>query len=512
GAGDDVILGQQGNDRPYGDDGDDDIIGGHNVLGGDDGDHTIHGGAGADVLIGDNGLILRERASGDWRDVVWLRDGDAVNAAIRNVVTFELMDGVAGNDTIHGEAGEDRIWGQSGDDRLFGGDGVDEIIGGLGNDRIEGGAGGDYLLGGLGQILRARDAAGRPVLNSDGSWHRDVVLLEAAQITAMTAVAAGSTLLADLLASADVVLMAGRTGPTGAGVTLASGLEALTAIGLSLDTTPDDDVILGGTGNDYIFGQRGDDALSGDEGDDWSFGDTATNTTRLPGDLAQVASGYVLNGGVAGVNLSPMGTVVIPAATLLPVELQPMMPRASLLLETEGFLGTAAATRMIPMAGGAGLEVLAALVPDLRTTEKIWGNDVIDGGAGWDMILGDDAQITSLAETGSATLDTRLTALSVTMRNLMTGLASLNHAADLAAGRTGAIRAGNDTIRGGEGNDRIFGDTGLVLVPADRWSVTGADLETALSGVLDRVNRLEAAFESLTLAAYDSATRVLGGR
>src|SRR5690606_22406818 len=51
-----------------------------------------------------------------------------------------------------------------------------------------------------------------------------------------------------------------------------------------------------------------------------------------------------------------------------------------------------------------------------------------------------------------------------------------------------------------------------VLVPADRWSVTGADLETALSGVLDRVNRLEAAFESLTLAAYDSANRVLGGR
>src|SRR5690606_11047341 len=152
-------------------------------------------------------------------------------------------------------------------------------------------------------------------------------------------------------------------------------------------------------------GQRGDDTLSGDEGDDWIFGDTATNTTRMPGDLPQVVSGYVLNGGFAGVNLSPMGTVVIPAATLQPVELEPMMPRASLLLEVVGLLGTAAATRMIPMDGGAGLEVLAALVPDLRTTEKIWGNDVIDGGAGDAMIFGDDAQITSLAETGSRTLD-----------------------------------------------------------------------------------------------------------
>ena len=45
---------QQGNDRIYGGNDDDDLIGGHNVRGGHDGDDRIDGGA--DVLAGDSEL------------------------------------------------------------------------------------------------------------------------------------------------------------------------------------------------------------------------------------------------------------------------------------------------------------------------------------------------------------------------------------------------------------------------------------------------------------------------
>ncbi len=57
GAGDDFILGQQGDDMIYGQDGQDDLIGGHNHAGGADGADVIDGGADADVILGDNGII-----------------------------------------------------------------------------------------------------------------------------------------------------------------------------------------------------------------------------------------------------------------------------------------------------------------------------------------------------------------------------------------------------------------------------------------------------------------------
>ena len=59
GKGDDMILGQQGGDVIFGDEGEDDITGGHDVLDGVDGDDVIHGGSEADVVLGDNGLIDR---------------------------------------------------------------------------------------------------------------------------------------------------------------------------------------------------------------------------------------------------------------------------------------------------------------------------------------------------------------------------------------------------------------------------------------------------------------------
>ncbi len=53
------MIGGQGGDRITTGDGDDDIIGGHNVAHGSDGDDTLDGGAGNDWIAGDNAEIWR---------------------------------------------------------------------------------------------------------------------------------------------------------------------------------------------------------------------------------------------------------------------------------------------------------------------------------------------------------------------------------------------------------------------------------------------------------------------
>ena len=101
----DTIIGTSGDDKLVGTDGDDLIIGGA-------GNDTILGNDGNDTII----------AGGD---------------------TCET--GRIGNNLVDGGDGDDIIFGDAGNDTLFGGAGNDTIFGGAGNDFIVGGSGGDGL-------------------------------------------------------------------------------------------------------------------------------------------------------------------------------------------------------------------------------------------------------------------------------------------------------------------------------------------------------------------------------
>lgn len=112
GAGPDVIAGDEGNDRIAGGFSDDVIIGGP-------GDDDLQGGDGLDVLIG---------GPGD-----------------------DTLRGERGNDTLLGGPGNDRLFGGDNEDQLRGGNGRDILSGGDGNDSIRGGAGNDLLIPGAGR-------------------------------------------------------------------------------------------------------------------------------------------------------------------------------------------------------------------------------------------------------------------------------------------------------------------------------------------------------------------------
>jgi serralysin len=89
-----------------------------------------------DVLFGNEG---NDRVQGGRQD-------DVLNGGAGNDRLF----GDRGNDSLVGRSGDDYLSGGEGDDRLTGGSGRDQLFGDNGNDYLDGGAGFDILKGGKG--------------------------------------------------------------------------------------------------------------------------------------------------------------------------------------------------------------------------------------------------------------------------------------------------------------------------------------------------------------------------
>ena len=85
------------------------------------GNDHIYGSDVADVLVGDDGTVLK----GD------LEYGAAPFASYYN-------ESGEGDDVIFGYGGDDTIFGMAGDDVLDGGLGADNLVGGRGNDKLFG--------------------------------------------------------------------------------------------------------------------------------------------------------------------------------------------------------------------------------------------------------------------------------------------------------------------------------------------------------------------------------------
>ena len=114
----------------------DTLISIENVIGSNDGDiisatgtldNVINGLAGDDTLLGRGG-------------------DDTLSGGEGN----DLINGGGDNDILSGDAGNDDILGSTGDDTLLGGSGSDILRGGTGDDFIQGGGGSDITRGGSG--------------------------------------------------------------------------------------------------------------------------------------------------------------------------------------------------------------------------------------------------------------------------------------------------------------------------------------------------------------------------
>ena len=138
-------------------------------LGDPDGTDAIFGGAGADVIAGDNASIIRQTAG----------NTAAYDAALTTAYcTTDPTDGVPGwwlgvttnrlvalrdRGTLNGgRFGADLVNGGSGQDVVIGQDGNDWVSGGGDDDAIEGNGGADRLRGDVAPALNGTD--GEPVV------------------------------------------------------------------------------------------------------------------------------------------------------------------------------------------------------------------------------------------------------------------------------------------------------------------------------------------------------------
>ena len=411
-------------------------------------------------------------------------NGNAANNVLNGTAAADQIFGFAGNDVLNGLGGDDQLTGGLGSDTLNGGPGLDTAnyddaigtvtvslltqrsSGALGVDtlseveNLRGGPFDDSLTGdAAANVLTG--LAGSDFLNGAGG---NDVLNSGADDDTLRGDGGDDTL--DGGAGLDLIDLTGATG--GAAFTLTQSASETVAnlsnVGLGVDTYRNIEGVIGSSFNDTLFGSSGDDVLNGAGGDDRLDGgggdDEIDGGPGADTVIWNPGSGFdTVNGGPGGntlqvsgtdsddrFRLRPDGSAIVLDADSVPL-VRITRPDT---IEINGRDGNDSL-----FLGGAG-----GSVGDFIT--RLLGRVVFRGGDGTDLVVGANAGLTQLVAFGE--------------------------------GGTDVLQGGpaDDTLDGGEGNDRIAGlggadmiiggpgDDSFIWSPGDgRDTVTGgADMDS----------------------------------
>jgi Ca2+-binding RTX toxin-like protein len=275
-GGDDVLVGEDGNNYSF------HGYGGNDTLIGANGNDSFDGGPGADSMIGGDGDDLfvywgGDTPAGDVLDGGAGFDDIIVHSAAGHDATVTLTDamrtnieqltGGDGNDYLNGAALTSGITlsGEAGDDYLKGGHGNDILVAGTGDDVLNGKGGSDFLFGGDGNDLFIYDRGDSPANDAgiDGGAGFDEIYFMSG-----TGDSLALTLTDAMLTNIEKV-----TGNGGDEAFYGRDLtHAITLDGAGgndhLEGGLGDDILTGGSGNDTLSGGAGNDILTGGDGDD----------------------------------------------------------------------------------------------------------------------------------------------------------------------------------------------------------------------------------------------------
>ncbi|HEY0838383.1 MAG TPA: calcium-binding protein [Azospirillum sp.] len=427
-----LLDGGAGNDTLWGAAGDETLDGGagDDLLSGSRGNNTIIGGAGndiatyeewtsADYVIETVGAETRVRLQlyGDTdilTGVETLRFSDrdiAIPPYVANDTPSggtgdDTRIGGAGNNTLLGDGGDDILSGGGGDDILFGGGGDDTLLGGGGNDSLSGGDGVDVLSGGGGDDLI--EYGGEEIVFSGNRAEYSVVrdATESRRVTVThlnggadgTDTVIGARMLRfangvyslgisdGLIIDADVHLGDGddtyrtyghdRIFAEGGDDSVKGSMWVDTLIGGSGDDTLigdyGTDVLSGGAGYDSLDGGDQNDTLIGDAGSDRLYGGWGTDVAVFSGDGALYTVQHVgMELHVSGPDSSGTPDILIGIETLRFADMDVQVDTNGLEIHGNIIIGSVAA------------ETLNGTTSD-DTLVAAGGNDLIDGGAGFD--------------------------------------------------------------------------------------------------------------------------------
>lgn len=429
----------------------------------------LQGGAGDDLLIGNNGSDVLDGGAG--QDNLFGIDGDDV---LDGGAEADILAGGNGADVLIGGAGTDTLFGEAGDDILLGGSEDDVLVGGAGDDILDGGTGADTLQGGAGNDTYLNVTGEDSLFDIEGN---NLIQLATATGIGAGGLAASATPTNGL--SVDIALDSGDTLKLdsafyGMSATLqfANGdaLDLETLVGEQLATPLNlingdgggrlyggagNDVLTGGAGADTLVGHNGGDILRGGDGNDMlDGGDGGDNLQGGAGDdiLLGGAGRDALLGG-AGNDIYQFGfgdgsDIVFAAAA-----------------------GDANAD-VLQLGQGIGQgDVEFVRLPDgglmvriLSTQDALKFEGWFTNGAGVSVVrFADSSELTAAAISGLAVAGFGGTVLD-----------------DYIVGTTAGDRilgyGGNDTLDGGAGDDELIGGEG------DDWLIGGTGNDIAYGG------------------------------
>ncbi len=198
--------------------------------------------------------------------------GDALPNLIDALAGNDTVNGIGGNDTLIGGADNDILFGADGNDILSGGTGNDQLVGdnfgGAGNDSLSGGAGSDTLNGGLGSDTLVGGAG-------DDLYSVGVVNTPIVEQANEGNDIINSSVTFTLPANVERLTLVGTGNTIGTGNNLSN---------LILGNVGNNNLV-GLAGNDTINGQAGNDTLRGGLGDDNLFGGDGIDTVFVNGPL-----------------------------------------------------------------------------------------------------------------------------------------------------------------------------------------------------------------------------------
>jgi Ca2+-binding RTX toxin-like protein len=482
GTGQDEIEGNEGADTLYGDEDADRMIGGSSTAGASDADDpgtgrgdVLHGLAGDDVLVGDNGTITGTPA------VVTLHD---VNAGA-----------VGGKDTAFGGEGDDRLYGGNADDELRGENGTDTAEGNGGKDRIFGDAGDDRLQGGSSPESSGTGFA-QPDLGDEvhGGPGADVILgdngtIAASGLTTMTDAATPATTFGDddlfgeagddqiygqqgaddLDGGGDADYLVGDLGSIGSLGTPATwpGGAPNRPVVLIAQSVGGVDTIVGGTGDDHGYGGAADDVLDGGAHDDYLEGNGGRDTLR-----GGTGEDDLIGGSSTATVADPAldeGEVVVEGGDGVDVIAG---DNADITRTVE----TPTTWAQDPITGGAARTVVLRYRDEASCDTGKCGGDVLHGDADNDQVFGQGGDDAIEGGTGDDYLEGNQATDDVKGQDGEDDI--LGGSSDVASG-TGSERQGRpdagDVLSGGSGADLLTGDNAIVTRIAPFAPLTDRD-------------------------------------